>query len=118
MRIRVDFEDTGRLRSNLHRLDEETKHGLALAFDVQAARSTAYMKTNAPWSDRTTAARNGLHAVATHHPGRYELVLSHAVYYGIFLEVCNNGKYQIILPSLRQAVRELQGLIDHMWRDL
>ena len=72
MRIQLDFSDTERIRKNLHKLDEETKHGIALAFDVQAARSTAYMKTNAPWSDRTTAARNGLHAVTAHRPGQYE----------------------------------------------
>src|SRR6478609_3410272 len=118
MRIRLDFSDTERIRKNLHKLDEETKNGIALAFDVQAARSTEYMKMNAPWTDRTTAARNGLHAVAHHRPGQYELVLSHAVYYGIFLEVCNSGKYQIILPSLRQAARELQDLLDRMWRRL
>lgn len=118
MQIQLDFSDTERIRKNLHKLDEETKHGIALAFDVQAARSTAYMKANAPWSDRTTAARNGLHAVTSHRPGQYELVLSHAVYYGIFLEVCNSGKYQIILPSLRQAARELQDLLNRMWRRL
>jgi hypothetical protein len=116
MRVRIDFDDgVDRMQSRLVRLDHATKQGLGLAFDVQAARSTAYMKTNAPWSDRTTAARNGLHAITNHGPGRYELILSHAVYYGIFLEVCNSGKYQIILPSLRQAFRELQNRIDGMW---
>lgn len=118
MRIRVDFDDVERIKTNLHRLDEETKHGLALAFDVQAARSTAYMKQTAPWTDRTTAARNGLHAVATNRPGRFDLLLSHAVSYGIWLEVKFNGRDAVILPSLRQAVRDLQGLIDHMWRRL
>lgn len=114
MRVRIDFDDD-RLQKRVHQLDHETRAGLGLAFDVQAAHSTAYMKTNAPWSDRTTAARNGLHAITNNDRSRFELILSHAVYYGIFLEVCNSGKYQIILPSLRVAVRELQNRIDGMW---
>ena len=116
MRVRIDFDGgTDRMKSRLVRLDHATKEGLGLAFDVQAAHSTAYMKTNAPWTDRTTAARNGLHAVTSHGPGRFELILAHAVTYGIWLEVCNSGKYQIILPSLRQAMRELTDRIDGMW---
>lgn len=116
MRVRVDFDGgLDRMQSRLVRLDHATKQGLGLAFDVQAARSTAYMKTTAPWTDRTSAARNGLHAVASHSPGRFELILAHAVSYGIWLEVKFSGRDAVILPSLRQAVRELQNRIDGMW---
>jgi hypothetical protein len=114
----VKFEWTKRpdeIRRGLAQLDRRTQLNLQAAFDYQAARSTAHMKTQAPWTDRTSAARNGLHAVANSGPGYFELVLSHAVSYGIWLEVANSGKYQIILPSLRAAMRELQGLIDGIW---
>ncbi len=115
MRVRVEWDDR-RLRSGLRRLDSETRRGIGLAFDVQAARSTAYMKLNAPWTDRTSAARNGLHAVATDNGRRFELLLSHAVSYGIWLEVKYSGRDAVILPSLRVAARELQGRLDKMWR--
>ena len=115
MRVRIDFDDVDRLKERVYRLDHETRAGLGLAFDVQAAHSTAYMKTNVPWHDRTTAARNGLHAVTAHGRNRFELILSHAVYYGIWLEVKFSGRDAIILPSLRVAVRELQNRIDGMW---
>jgi hypothetical protein len=117
MRVRIDWDDR-QIRRNIKRLNQETVHGIALAFDVQAAQSTAYMKTNAPWTDRTSAARNGLHAVATHSKSRFELILSHAVSYGIWLEVKFSGRDAIILPSLRVAARELQNRLDHMWRRL
>jgi len=117
MRVRIDWDD-GQIRKNVHRLNAETIHGIGLAFDVQAARSTAYMKTNAPWTDRTSAARNGLHAVTTHSRSRFELILAHAVSYGIWLEVKFSGRDAIILPSLRVAARELQNRLDGMWRKL
>ena len=114
MRIRFEFDD-GRIRKNIVELDARTKKAIEVAFAFQAARSTGYMKTNAPWTDRTTAARAGLHAVASHSGSRFELLLAHAVSYGIWLEVANSGKYQIILPSLRAATRELASLLDNLW---
>lgn len=117
MRISLKFDD-GEIQRNIAKLDEKTQLALRAAFGFQAARSTAWMKTNAPWTDRTSAARNGLHAVSSHSGSRFELLLSHAVSYGIWLEVANSGRYQIILPALRQASRELESLIRNLWSDL
>ena len=117
VRLRVDWDD-GRIRQNVRELDIKTKRAIQLAFAFQAARSTGYMKTHAPWTDRTTAARSGLHAISNHSGSQFELILAHAVSYGIWLEVCNSGRYQIILPSLRAATRELSSLLDNLWRKL
>jgi hypothetical protein len=106
------------LTRNINELDAKTRRAVAAAFAFQAPRSTAYMKTNAPWTDRTTAARSGLNARANITGSRFELVLAHAVSYGIWLEVCNSGQYAIILPAMRQAIRELQGLIDGLWEKM
>jgi hypothetical protein len=114
MRITFDIDDRY-FRRRLRQLDEDSERAIEGAFGFQAARSTAWMKANAPWTDRTTAARSGLHAVHSRNRGRFELVLAHAVSYGIWLEVANSGNYQIILPALRQASRELQELLDHIW---
>lgn len=114
MDARIDWDDRN-VQNNLAELDEKTKKAISLAFGFQASRSTAWMKGNAPWTDQTSAARNGLHALASHKGGRFELILAHAVSYGIWLEVANSGNYQIILPALRQASRELTALLDGLW---
>jgi hypothetical protein len=114
MRIRFELDD-GRLRRNIGQLDARTKKAIELAFAFQAVRSTGYMKANAPWTDRTSAARAGLHTDFSHSGKQFELVLAHAVSYGIWLEVANSGKYQIILPALRAAARELEGLLNNLW---
>ena len=61
-----------------------------------------YMKANAPWTDRTTNARNGL--AARYVPGgtKHSLVLFHQVPYGIWLEVRHDGKYAIIMPTVQE----------------
>lgn len=55
-------------------------------------RVEAYMKQKAPWTDRTTNARNGLSATAQKSGSRimasnFAIVLSHSVDYGVYLEL-------------------------------
>jgi hypothetical protein len=62
----------------------------------------AHAKTNAPWEDRTSNARNGLNAqVDVIAPHVYALTLYGSVPYQIWLEVRFAGKYAIIMPTIR-----------------
>lgn len=60
-----------------------------------------YAQANAPWDDRTGAARDGLVAEAEDR-GAFEhaIVLRHTIDYGIWLEVRWNGRFAIILPTI------------------
>lgn len=63
----------------------------------------AMAKRNAPWTDRTSNARNGLFANAVIEPKkRYAIVLAHSVPYGIWLEVRFSGRYAVILPTVNR----------------
>ena len=70
------------------------------------AQSTApeienWMKANAPWTDRTANARQTLYTEVNQVvQSMVEIVLSHGVEYGIFLELSNAGKYAIIDPAI------------------
>lgn len=58
-------------------------------------------RLNAPWTDQTTNARNGL--VATYvrdDADTHSIILAHRVPYGIFLETRFAGKFAIIMPTL------------------
>lgn len=60
-----------------------------------------YAKTNAPWQDRTGAARAGLKADVLDSPGVLtEIVLSHGVPYGVWLELAHGGKNAIIAKTI------------------
>jgi hypothetical protein len=84
-----------------------------------APKVETWMKENAPWTDRTAAARKGLEAEALWTIGSYiELILSHSVDYGTYLEgwnpqtnapMLNAGRWSIIEPALdhfRQQIWE------------
>lgn len=59
-----------------------------------------YMKNNAPWTDRTSNARNGLAARAYREGDSIGILLYHQVDYGIYLETRWGGKYAIINPTI------------------
>lgn len=60
----------------------------------------SYMKINAPWTDRTSNARNGLAARAYDENDEVGIVLFHQVDYGIWLETRFGGRYAIIDPTI------------------
>jgi hypothetical protein len=122
---KVDFKlDKVELEKNLDQFGAEINKRITLAVDFAAGEGVRDMKTKAPWTDRTTAARSGLVAVpehkgssaigfATHH-----IVFAHAVTYGIWLEIANHKKYQIIMPTVidvgKELMRELSTLFDDL----
>lgn len=65
-----------------------------------ARRVDAEAQANAPWEDRTGDARSGLTADVTNQDGIVELTLYHTVDYGLWLEVIQNGRFAIIMPTL------------------
>lgn len=92
---------------------------VAFAMMKNVAPAENWMKTNAPWSDQTTNARNGLSArYAGSDGGVHTMVLFHSVDYGIWLEVANEGKYAIINPALEEVgprvMEDLVGLLNRI----
>jgi hypothetical protein len=59
-----------------------------------------YAQSNAPWEDQTGAARAGLSADVGMDGLNVVISLSHSVDYGVYLELKDNGKYAIIMPTL------------------
>lgn len=61
----------------------------------------SYMKSNAPWTDRTGNARQALYTAVHQTVGvMVEIILAHGVSYGIWLEIRHGGAYAIINPSI------------------
>lgn len=68
-------------------------------------------KRDAPWTDRTSNARQGLHGRFWQEDnGNVTVIrLAHGMFYGRFLELRWQGRYAIILPTLQRyygVVRE------------
>lgn len=76
--------------------------------DYFTIRAEAYMKENAPWTDRTGNARNTLHAEAFHEPPvQHGIVCAHGMPYGFWLEVIQEGRFEIINPTIEAIGHEL-----------
>lgn len=84
--------------------------GIKAIADYYAPQIENYMKTHAPWTDRTTNARSGLYAETEQMVGvMTQIILSHSMEYGYYLEgwdpvhqreMQNAGEWAIIAPSL------------------
>lgn len=110
--------DDGELKRNIRGLERKVDSSVRMIVEINASRGEAYMKTNAPWTDQTGAARSGLHTVTDHSPSKHSILFSHTMEYGIWLEVKNSGEYEIIMPSVRETGRQLMGDLNNLFRRL
>lgn len=112
---RVEF-DEGTLGVGLRTLPARLNSWVGRSMQASAARMEAYMKDNAPWTDRTGNARRGLAAQRVSNGFANTIVLYHQVSYGIFLETRWNGRYAIIQPTIEalgpDVMDRLQGVLD------
>lgn len=96
-----------KLKINLDKLDREVELRIAGVVDYQATQSEFFMKTNAPWTDRTGNARAGLFTATKKEGKKFFILLSHTAPYGIWLEVRWSGRYAIVVPALEDVVKQL-----------
>lgn len=80
--------------------------GKEIAEDI-AKEVQAYAKENAPWEDRTGAARAGLTSDVYENDAVIVLQLYHTVDYGVWLETIQAGAYAIIMPTLEHFSGEV-----------
>ena len=118
--------DTIQLQANVAELTPKINKTLTLTTDFAAGRGMDVMKRKAPWTDRTGNARTGLVAVAEHSGAatmtggatgfsQHKITMAHGVDYGIWLEVANLGKFQIIMPVLVATAQELMKALQDMF---
>lgn len=88
---------------------------ITAATAYHATRAVAYARQNAPWTDRTSNARNGLFARAEREAPVYRIIVGHSVPYGIWLEVRWSGRYAIIRPTIDHEGPELMKTIQPMF---
>lgn len=77
------------------------RRGVRVIADRRAPEIEAWMKANAPWTDRTGAARQTLHTeVEQLAQDMVQITLDHGVEYGVYLELAHAGVWGIIGPAI------------------
>lgn len=114
-----DFKP-GKLKANLRQFDGSINAYVAALFDFRRDKAIAYMKTNAPWTDRTGNARQTLNAHAEHSLVEHVLKLYGGMPYQIFLEVRWGGRYGIIGKAVKYQglalMNQIRGLMTRLGR--
>ena len=103
---------------NLKRWSEELRAATILLAQNWAGQLEARAKQNASWRDRTSNARNGLYGSAGVEglmQNQVSIKLGHSMDYGVFLELCNDGKYAVLKPTLDAAVAEIYESYRRLW---
>ena len=90
----------GDLMTNLDGMDRRVQRAMVGGALFVKPKAIAMMKDNAPWTDRTSAARNGLNAEVVVDGKTVGIVLYHTVPYGVFLETRWGGKFAVIEQTM------------------
>lgn len=101
-KVQMSWRGDKELMKFINETDQRVKRVITGEFMYHSDIATMHAKVNAPWTDRTSNARNGLHSGVSVDVNQefWELYLAHSVFYGIYLETRFSGKYQIIAPTI------------------
>jgi hypothetical protein len=111
----IRWEDDS-LVNQLKTLDARVDRFLVASVSYHATRSSAFARRTAPWTDRTSNARNGLFAKAERDRPKYRITISHSVPYGIWLETRFSGRFQVIRPTVDHESKELMQTVALLWQ--
>lgn len=128
-KLRFEYRDE-QIRARIRDLDARLDIAVRALIDYYALKGMGYLKTDAPWTDRTGAARTGLHTsvggFARGADGRFisgsntehVITFAHSVNYGIWLEVKYSGRDAVIMPTVLKTGGELMSALQGLLRQI
>lgn len=102
----IRFDASSFLRG-LSETDLRMKAAVEAYVKSAAKKVESEAKKNAPWTDRTSNARNSIKAEAVWKGNKMVLELSGNMDYSIWLEVAREGKYAILWPTIQSNSLEI-----------
>lgn len=107
--------DAGDLLKGLAERELKTKAALGLYADTVAKKMETHAKSNYKWTPRSGAAHQRLNGSWKWIGDVARVELSHGVYYGIYLEFCNEKRYAVLRPTIDyispKAIRGLKNIL-------
>ena len=97
-----------KLSNNITKWDAKTREKIDNMAHQIAAEGRAYQIANAPWTDRTGRARRFMRGYVTKEKHRTIITFSHGqpIYYGVYLELKNGGRFAIVRPTTMKFADE------------
>lgn len=78
----------------------KTMETLEVYGDRIAKDMESYAKSHIPWTDKDSDAKDKITGQSQNLGTKVRCSISHGVDYGIYLEMCNEGKYSILKPTI------------------
>ena len=102
---------------NLGKWADKRKAAVIVLAQNWAGQLEGQAKDNAPWTDRTGNARNGLFGNIAIGKDEVVIRLGHSMDYGIFLELARDGRYAILSPIMNKATPDIYKTYKKLWED-
>lgn len=106
--------DTSGIEKGLMRLMDKSEAAIRMYSETAALKLQNYMRDNAPWTDRTGDARKRLTGTVYKVSNGYQIILSHGVNYGIWLELAHEKRFAIIQPTIQVNSNEVMKGLDKL----
>lgn len=87
-------------------ISAKVKAGAELYGNTVAAKFEGHAKQNAPWTDRTTAARNSIQGKFKWIGDKAVVEISGNVWYFVYLELAMEKRYAILVPTIQRLGKE------------
>jgi len=111
--VRIEWSGTEEMLANMDEYGRRVKAALVKVAQYWEPIIESAAKENAPWTDRTANARQGLRAFHQElTEGSVALYLKQSVDYGVFLELKNSGRYAVIMPTLEAHYPRIKAMLD------
>ncbi len=98
--IKFTMKNEAQLKNNFNKYGRKLTAVIRTILDSTFTEMVNYAKENAVWIDRTGDARNSITSKDLSSGKVLRFYLTIGVDYGIWLEVANGGKYQILRPTM------------------
>lgn len=109
--------DTSQLQAGLVEYGTKVHQAVVAVAKYWEPIIEAEAKRNAPWTDRSSNARQGLTAFTQDlSKDIVRLYLHHSVDYGIFLEAKYAGRYAIIWPTLQAHIDPIGKMLKDIFK--
>ncbi|TXH08857.1 MAG: HK97 gp10 family phage protein [Hyphomicrobiaceae bacterium] len=119
----IQWTGDDEIRRNMDEYERRAMNAVKEVVKLMAPIIETYAKTNAPWTDRTSLARDGLRGYTSEEPADgypteelaaevVALYLSHQMDYGAFLELAHGARWAVILPTLEAHYGQIKAMLD------
>jgi hypothetical protein len=115
--VRIEWSGTEEMLANMDEYGRRVKLALVKVAQYWEPIIEAEAKENAPWTDRTANARQGLRAFHQElTEGSVILYLKHSISYGVYLELMYQGRYAIIMDTLEAHYGRIKAMLDGIFQ--